>query len=105
MPGYAKRIDKNHPAIRELARKMGYKWHDTFRQGPLDAIICDGPLGTRNVWVEIKDGNLPLTETEQKFWDTWPGEKVKVISEEHFIVLDAIWKNGVKKQCPDNTGK
>lgn len=103
----AARTDRNHDEIRTRFRYHGYSWDDLFRlgQGRPDGVVAGKWLGKRNVFVEVKFGNEDLTDDEAKFHREWPGEIIIVRTVEQVDILDAIWRNGAKKGCPDNTGK
>ena len=53
------RQDRNHHEIREAAEALGWLWQDTSQtQLGYDAILVQGG---RTAYVEIKDGNKPMS--------------------------------------------
>ncbi len=93
----AKRVDVNQPeivaALRAVPGVVVFHTHEVGKGFP-DIVVSWH--GRQNYLFEIKDPNKPpskrkLTEAEQKFHDTWPGQ-VDVIetAEEVLLIMGAI---------------
>jgi hypothetical protein len=70
---YAARIDSNQAEIMDALRKCGVWCKDMHwcGRGVLDILAWDSGGA---FWVECKTGNEKLTEAEQRFVDSYPGE-------------------------------
>jgi len=65
---YSARVDANHADIRDAARRTGYVWVDTYRQGDgAPDAFCLSRSG-RWVALEIKSPGGKLTEKELALW-------------------------------------
>jgi hypothetical protein len=76
MPLYASKIDKNHKAIRNAARKAGYIWFDLFRCGGgiPDALVLSKAEDSHWVTFEIKTPGKGFTPMEFWFLNQLPSE-------------------------------
>ena len=74
MTRWAAKVDRNHAAIREVVRRSGRRWRDTFRFG---GGFPDGLVLTKNrriLLVEVKYPGEQLTAAEREFHDQFPVE-------------------------------
>ena len=79
-----KRTDLNHSEIRELFRKKGFSWADTFTVGKG---FPDGVVGNYGVTylIEVKSPGGKLTSGQERFIDTWKGSPVEVVEDEQDV--------------------
>ena len=79
------RNDANQNSIIKALHAIGcqvinIKW-------PVDLVVSGGRLGNETLWVEVKMPNErdSLTVAQKLFWQSWPGRKVIVTTEQEAI--------------------
>lgn len=67
-PRYAKKIDGNHKEIRDGLRQLGFEAQDTssMGNGMSDLVVA---VDDTTYFIEIKEGNNPMTPAELAFKD------------------------------------
>lgn len=76
MPKYAKQVDRNHEAIRDGLRQLGFIVEDCSRVGNgFSDLVVKHPNKTGFFrFVEVKMPKEKLTEKEEKFQARWADE-------------------------------
>ena len=72
MPRFARKKDETHEKVADAFRQAGWSVIDTYRAPECPDFFAahDG----RTVAVEVKSKGGKLSEAQQQFRDTWPGE-------------------------------
>ena|ERR1700722_1833312 len=89
---YRKKVDRNHKAIGDCFRKLGYAVFDTHILGSGYPDFHVSKAGSA-VLVEVKDGSLPasqrkFSDDEEAFWKSWQGPIILVLNEADVIAYD-----------------
>jgi hypothetical protein len=79
----AARTDANQPTIIKALRAIGCQV--IYIKWPTDLVVSGGRLGDQTLWMEVKMPGEKLTVAQELFWQSWPGRKVIVTTEQEAI--------------------